>query len=126
MAAAVGEQTTVISSLTGLSPPLDIRSSRSHLNRREVDLNGDISTMSKAGSNGEAVNGRLYDSQRENLTASEWNGGEGSRAESKSPIEMTMESSSPEQVLRMEYLHQVCRSLLLIVRHRSQNITVEH
>lgn len=77
-----------------------------------MELDQDMST-SKANSKGKGVS----TFHRENLSASEINHG------SKSSLEEAG-GGAEVQLLRMEFLHDVSRAVLLIVRHRGPNVTV--
>lgn len=120
LSAANGLGSAVSFRITGLSPPTDSRTSRLSA------LDGDGQLDGKTGGPAFTL------AQRENLSASDFNGCSQLRAESKSPSnsrldrldELKVVEGSALQALRMEYLHQVCRCLLLLVRHRSVNIEV--
>ena len=107
-----------VNSITGLSPPnLNMNARLSRGQSGTADGGG---SMSKAHANDRSP----FESQMENLSASEYNNvreNRPNRAESKSPDPF---DGGEEQVLRMEFLHNVCRALLLIVRHRSRDAKV--
>lgn len=103
--------------ITGLSPPGNLSAlHRTRGSIRDTDIN-----TSKANSQSGSSSDWL---RRENLSASEYNHDVTGAAESKGLADATGEPAAEEQILRMEYLHNVCRVLLLILRHRSINVTV--
>lgn len=116
-----GRQTAI----TGLSPPpsngIPIGSRYTRIDSR--DEYRDLGSSKAHVADGGLVSSSV---QRENLSASDFNNTRPNRAESKSPTNDFSANSAgdAEQVFRMEYLHRVSRALLLIVRHRSQNILV--
>lgn len=108
-----------VNSITGLSPPPNMNLARSSRGHSGAGADG-AGSMSKAHTNDR----NQFESQLENMSASEYNNvreNRPNRAESKSPGDL---DEGEEQMLRMEFLHNVCRALLLIVRHRSRDAKV--